>query len=166
MPRLLHRTAALAAIALIAVFFASTIVVELLADPETIARLKSLILVPGLLFLIPALAATGIAGNLLARGARGGVQPGPGHQDRAVLLRAKSRRMAMAAANGLLVLVPCAIVLDRLASQGAYDWVFALVQGIELAAGALNLSLLGLNFRDGLRLARGGASRAPLAGAG
>ncbi len=62
--------------------------------------------------------------------------------------------MAPAAANGLLVLVPCALILDRWASQGAMDGAFYPVQGVERLAGAVNLTLLGLNLRDGLRIGR------------
>ena len=101
---------------------------------------------PGLWLLIPSLAAAGISGNLLARG-----RSGP-------TILAKRRRMALAAGNGLLVLVPCALVLARWATAGAMDGTFYLVQGIELLAGAVNLTLLGLNLRDGLRLTR---SRVP-----
>jgi hypothetical protein len=61
--------------------------------------------------------------------------------------------MPFIAANGLLVLVPCAIVLSRWASAGSIDTSFYVVQAIELIAGATNLTLMGLNARDGLRMA-------------
>jgi hypothetical protein len=60
--------------------------------------------------------------------------------------------MPFIAANGLLVLLPCAILLDRRAGAGGFDAVFYAVQGIELLAGAANLALMTLNVRDGLRL--------------
>ena len=69
------------------------------------------------------------------------------------LVDAKKRRMPFIAANGLLVLVPCAIVLNRWAAAGSFDSAFYLVQCIELVAGAVNLGLMALNARDGLRLA-------------
>jgi hypothetical protein len=50
------------------------------------------------------------------------------------------------------VLVPCAIILDRWAAAGAFDASFYAVQAIELVAGAVNLTLMGLNVRDGLRM--------------
>jgi hypothetical protein len=71
--------------------------------------------------------------------------------------------MPFIAANGLLVLVPCAIVLNRWAAAGSFDTAFYAVQAIELLAGALNLALMGLNARDGLRLA--GRLRRPTAAA-
>jgi hypothetical protein len=140
MLKLVHRTAAVAALGLIGLFFSATIVTEGLAGPGQVAWFKQLIVTPGLWLLIPSLAAAGISGNLLARG-----RSGP-----AIL--AKRRRMALAAGNGLLVLVPCALVLARWATAGAMDGTFYLVQGIELLAGAVNLTLLGLNLRDGRRL--------------
>lgn len=60
--------------------------------------------------------------------------------------------MPIIAANGILVLVPCAIVLAHWANAGAFDARFYLVQAIELLAGATNLALMGLNIRDGLRM--------------
>jgi hypothetical protein len=50
--------------------------------------------------------------------------------------------------------VPCAIFLQQLASAGLFDQTFAVVQALELAAGAVNLTLLGLNIRDGFKLSR------------
>ncbi len=62
--------------------------------------------------------------------------------------------MPFIAANGLLVLVPCAIVLNRWAASGSFDTAFHALQAIELIAGAINLTLMGLNARDGLRMTR------------
>jgi hypothetical protein len=60
--------------------------------------------------------------------------------------------MPFIAVNGLLVLIPCAIFLNRWAAAGTLDSTFYLVQGLELLAGAANLTLMGLNIRDGLRM--------------
>ena len=60
--------------------------------------------------------------------------------------------MPFIATNGLLVLVPCAIVLNRWAAAGSFDTTFYVVQAIELMAGATNLTLMGLNARDGMRM--------------
>jgi hypothetical protein len=140
MPKHLHRFAALLAALTIAVFMLSTIAVELFGSPEAVARVKRLIVVPGLFVLVPAIAAAGASGFALARTRRGR------------LVDAKRRRMPFIAANGLLVLLPCAILLDRRAGAGGFDVVFYAVQGIELLAGAANLALMTLNVRDGLRL--------------
>lgn len=112
------------------------------------ARLKSLIVTPGLWILIPAIAASGGSGILMSRSRRGR------------LVDAKKKRMPFIAVNGLLVLVPCALFLNRWAAAGTFDTAFYVVQAIELLAGATNLTLMGLNVRDGLHMA--GRLRAPL----
>ena len=140
MSKLVHRVAAILALLCIATFFLSSIVVELLGSHAAVAQLKSLIVTPGLWILIPAMAAAGGSGMLVAKT----------HQGR--LVDAKKRRMPFIAANGLLVLMPCAIVLERWAAAGSFDATFYAVQTVEWVAGATNLVLMGLNVRDGLRM--------------
>ena len=91
--------------------------------------------------MVPLMTAAGGTGMFLARPRKGR------------LVDAKKKRMPFIAANGLLLLVPCAIVLNRWAAAGSFDTAFAVVQAIELVAGATNLALMGLNARDGLRMA-------------
>lgn len=148
----IHLAAGILALLCIATFFGSTLVVELFGAPPAVARVKSLIVNPGLWILVPALAATGASGFLLARRRAGR------------LVEAKRRRMPYIAANGLLVLLPCAIVLDRWAAAGSFGAAFYALQAVELAAGAINLTLMGLNARDGLVL--GGRLRRPARAAG
>ena len=140
MASLLHRLAAIIAFLCIATFFSATILVELFGSAEAIATLKSLIVWPGLLILVPSIAFTGSSGFALAKGRSG------------KLVRQKQKRMPFIGANGILVLIPCAVVLDHWASMGAFDTGFYVVQGVELIAGAINLILMGMNMRDGLRL--------------
>lgn len=116
-------------------------VVELFGSPQAVAQLKAFIVMPGLWILVPAVAAAGGSGMFLSKSRRGR------------LVEAKKKRMPFIAVNGLLVLVPCAIFLNRWAAAGTFDTLFYAVQGIELLAGAINLTLMGLNARDGLRLA-------------
>jgi len=137
----LHFAAAIVATLTIATFLVSTVLVESFGTHAAIAHAKSLIVMPGLLVLVPALAATGASGFQLARGRTG------------QWVSRKQRRMPFIAANGLLVLLPCALVLDRWASAGQFGASFQAVQAVELLAGATNLVLAGLNMRDGLRLA-------------
>lgn len=145
-----HRTAALLATACIASFWIATAGVELAGSADAVARVKHAIVMPGLLLLIPAIAATGASGFALAR-ARGGA-----------LVAAKKRRMPWIAANGLLVLVPCALLLDRWAAASLLDARFFAVQAVELVAGAVNLALMALNLRDGRRLVRQRADAHPV----
>lgn len=140
MPKTIHLVAGLLAALTIATFFLSSVAVELFGAHEAVATVKALIVMPGLFILVPAIAATGGSGFAIAKSRKGR------------LVDAKKRRMPFIAANGLLVLLPCAIVLDRWASAGAFDTTFYVVQGMELLAGAVNLTLMGMNIRDGIRL--------------
>ncbi|MBT9289330.1 hypothetical protein [Prosthecodimorpha staleyi] len=148
----LHPVAGAIAILMIATFWLSTTLSELFGAPATVVAVKSA--VPwGLLVLVPALALTAGTGFKRAGGRRIGLVP------------AKIGRMPWIAANGVLILVPSALYLAWKAQAGTFDASFYAVQALELAAGACNLVLLGLNMRDGLRMtATSGAglhSRAP-----
>ena len=140
MPNVAHLIAGLLAPLCIATFFLSTILTELFGSHTAVAQLKALIVTPGLWIMVPLMAAAGGSGMFLARSRKGR------------LVDAKKTRMRLIAANGLLVLVPCAIVLGRWAAAGSFDTAFYLVQAVELVAGATNLALMGLNARDGLRM--------------
>ena len=140
MKQAIHRVAALLATACIAVFLISSITVELVGSFAAIAQVKNLIVCPGLFILVPAIAITGATGFSLAKNRSGR------------LIETKKKRMPIIGANGLLILLPAAIYLDYLASNGTFGTTFYLVQGLELLAGTINLSLMSLNIRDGLRL--------------
>lgn len=139
---LFHKIAGGVALLTIATFWLSSVAVELWGDLQAIAFVKRAI-VFALPLLILAMIATGGSGARLSKGRQ------------SALVAAKQKRMAATAANGLFVLVPCAIILHLWASAGVFDRVFYTFQGIELLAGAANLSLLGLNMRDGLRMTAG-----------
>ena len=64
----------------------------------------------------------------------------------------EQKRMPIIAANGILVLIPSALYLSFKAQAGTFDAGFYAVQVLELGAGAVNIALLGLNMRDGLRM--------------
>lgn len=138
-----HLTVAILATLTIATFFTSTVIVELFGSHQDIAIVTGFIVAPGLFMLIPAIAATGISGFRLSRR-----KDGP-------LVDVKMKRMRIIAANGLLILVPTAIFLAKWASAGYFNTGFILVQAVELLAGAMNLMLMALNMRDGLRVSSG-----------
>lgn len=139
MKKTAHPVAGAIALATIATFWISTVLAELFGSQATIVATKSAI--PwGFLLLIPSLAVTGATGLSLSRGAKAG------------LIGKKLRRMPIIAANGLLVLIPSALFLASRAQAGQFDTGFYVVQALELAAGAANLTLLGLNMRDGLKM--------------
>ncbi|MDA9476759.1 hypothetical protein XI03_20060 [Bradyrhizobium sp. CCBAU 65884] len=126
------------AIATIGTFWLSTVLSELFASHATIAAVKSTI--PWGFWLIPALAATGGSGVILAKGRRAG------------LIGAKFKRMPFIAGNGILILVPSALFLASKVQAAEFDATFYAVQAIELVAGATNITLLALNIRDGPKM--------------
>lgn len=139
--RILHRVAGGVAFILIASFWLATVVVELMGSTGQITMVKTAI-AWGLILLVPCLAATGGSGFALAHGHI----VGP--------IAVKLRRMKLIAANGIVVLVPCAITLALFAQRGQIDGLFMGIQMLELFAGLINLVLIGLNIRDGVRMHR------------
>ena len=147
MIKIIHPVAGVLAILTIATFWLSTVLSELFASPAVVTAVKTTI--PwGFLLLIPALAVAGGSGFALAKGRRGG------------LIGAKIKRMPLIAGNGILVLIPSALLLAYKARAGEFDTTFYAVQAIELVAGAANITLLGLNIRDGLKM-KGRLRRGP-----
>lgn len=138
----IHILAATLALITISTFWLSTVIAELFLPHTAVIALKTS-LPWGFLVLIPAMAAAGITGNRLARGRKGG------------LIGTKQKRMLLIAGNGLLVLVPSALFLAWRAGQDNFGTAFYTMQALELAAGAANITLLGLNMRDGRRLTEG-----------
>ncbi|RAI44053.1 hypothetical protein CH341_11245 [Rhodoplanes roseus] len=140
MPPLVHGLAGTAAFVTILVFWTTTAWSELFADLATVTAVKQTI-AWGLLLLVPMIAVTGLSGVRLAGGAKTPV------------IAAKMRRMPVIAANGVLVLVPCAVTLAVLSGRGDFGPTFQAVQALELLAGPVNLALIARNIRDGLALA-------------
>ncbi|HXV97342.1 MAG TPA: hypothetical protein VEC93_02895 [Anaerolineae bacterium] len=135
----LHALMGFLGTAMMLVFFLSSIIVELAGNEAAVAMVKQMI-VYGLFILVPAMAATGFSGRAIS-----GMRQGR-------LIKTKLQRMKFIALNGLLVLLPCALILNSWAAAGRFDTTFYLLQGVELTAGAINIGLMGLNIRDGLRL--------------
>lgn len=140
MTQRIHFFTGLLATLTIAAFFSASLLSEQLGSTEAIGEVKAWIVMPGLFILIPAIAGTGISGFILSTSRSGR------------LIATKKKRMPLIAANGILILVPCAIFLDRWAAGGSFDTTFYVVQGLEFLAGGTNLALVGLNIRDGLRM--------------
>ena len=134
-----HAIAGTIALSCILGFWMSTLISEVFLSTSSVLAVKRGILM-AMCVLIPAMTATGASGFALARGRTGR------------LLSKKQRRMKFIAGNGLLVLLPCAITLFWMADAGRFVGWFYTIQVVELVAGAVNIVLLGLNMRDGLRL--------------
>lgn len=135
----LHASAGVVGFLTIATFWTSTVVSEAFGTHSEIAMVKTGILW-GMIVLIPAMALAGGSGMSLGRG-----------RSEANVIK-KKKRMPLIAGNGLLILLPSAIFLATKANAGTFDTAFFAVQGVELIAGAFNLTMMGLNIRDGLRL--------------
>ncbi len=140
MPKKIHLIAGLLATLTIATFFLTTLGVELFGTHEMVATVKALIVLPGLFILVPAIAITGGSGVFLAKTRQGR------------LVEAKKKRMPFIAVNGLLIMIPCAIFLNRWAASGIFDTTFYVVQTLELLVGAVNFTLMGMNIRDGMKM--------------
>lgn len=134
-----HAIAGAIGFLMILAFWSSTVISEVFGSYESVAMVKGAIL-KGMFILIPAMAVVGASGASL----------GKGRSEK--LVSAKMKRMPFIAANGLLILVPMAFLLESRAAAGNFDTLFYLLQGIELIAGATNLTLMGLNMRDGIHL--------------
>lgn len=141
MKPLYHAVAGTTAMLIIAAFWSSTLISEVFLDDAAVASVKHAIIY-GLFLLVPCMAATGGSGFVLARTHKG------------ALLDRKKKRMAIIGANGLLVMIPAAIYLDSKAAGGEFDAAFYAVQIIELSVGVIQLTLMGMNFRDGLKLSQ------------
>ena len=137
----IHAAAGAIALVTVSAFWLSTVTVELLGDAAAITTVKNYVLA-GMAVLIPAMILAGVSGFSLGKGWKSPV------------VARKKWRMRIIAANGLLVLVPSALLLSSLAAAGRFDSLFTIVQTIELVAGATNIALLSLNMRDGLSLRR------------
>ena len=139
MLKTMHPIAGALALVTISSFWLSTVLTEVFAGASLVTLVKTTI--PwGFLLLVPILALAGLSGFRLA-----GKMRGP-------LVAAKRRRMPIIAANGIVVLIPCALFLASKAEAGAFDASFYAVQAIELVFGAVNIALMAMNMRDGLRM--------------
>ena len=136
-----HAIAGVIGFVTILTFWTSTVFSELLGSYETITTVKTMIL-KGMFILIPAMVVVGASGmNFCLKG-----------NDAPAI--AKKKRMPFIAANGLVILLPAAFYLQFKAIVGDFDAMFYTVQLLELVAGAINLTLMGLNIRDGRSMVR------------
>ena len=126
------------------IFLLSTTLVETLGSKQDIASVKDMIVSPGLFILVPLLALTGGLGKAMAGSAS--------HPALAI----KMKRMKIIAALGIVILMPSALVLSKLAASGTFGPMFTFIQTIEILAGVTNLSLIILNAKEGATLSKPG----------
>ncbi len=141
MIRVLHPIAGAIGLLCIAASWTSTVAVEVLGGPASILAVKTVVLW-GFLVLVPAMAAVGATGFRMA-----------GRSAEPHVAR-KRRRVPLIALNGLFTLLPGAVFLQARAAAGDFGGTFALVHGIRLLTGAMNLALMSLGKRDAFALAR------------
>ncbi|MBE7411536.1 MAG: hypothetical protein L6Q54_08765 [Leptospiraceae bacterium] len=127
------------ALCVISIFWITTFVSELFLDHGAVVIVKQLIASYGIALLVVVMGGLGISGNLLGK-------------RKGNLIEKKKKRMVIIAMNGFLIMIPSALFLNYKATNGEFDNWFYLVQIIELILGIIQLSLLGLSFRDGLKL--------------
>ncbi|MBM5573193.1 hypothetical protein [Deefgea sp. CFH1-16] len=137
----IHAIAASIAMLCIAIFWTSSLVAEVFLDNAAVVVVKHAIAMYGLAVLVSVMAITGASGFAL------------GKQRKGRLVDQKKMRMRYIALTGLLVMIPSALYLYSKSAVGQFDTLFYVVQVIELCAGLVQLSLMSLNFRDGLKLA-------------
>ena len=137
----IHAAAGGLAMVCIATFWSSTLWSELFASQSDIVFVKTAVLW-GMLVLIPSMMTVGGSGFSL------------GAKWKSPLVARKKLRMKFIGANGMLILLPSAFFLASRAQAGQFDSWFYIVQVVELIAGAINFTLLSLNMRDGLAIAR------------
>jgi hypothetical protein len=136
----LHAAAGTMAMLLIAIFWFSTLVSELLLDTTAVAAVKHYVAMYGLVCLVTLMATAGGTGFVLGKNRKGR------------LLEEKKSRMPLIGASVVLIMIPAAIFLNGKAEAGSFDTWFYAVQAVELVVGAAQLILMGKNFRAGLRL--------------
>ena len=135
----LHGAAGAAALLTISTFWVSALTAELALSSAGVVAVRTAILY-ALPILVIAMIIAGASGAHLAG------------RSKASVIRAKRRRMALVAGNGMLVLVPSVIFLWWRAQAGLFDATFGIVQIVELAAGAVNIVLLALNMKAGMAM--------------
>lgn len=137
--RRLHLGSSLLTLAASLVFFSGA-VVALFGTQAELVQVRQRIAWQGLPLIGLLLASSVATGWALARGRSEG------------LLGRKKTRMPMILVNGLLVLAPAALLLDRWAVAGRFDALFYTVQAVELMAAVFNLTMMGLSTKDGMRV--------------
>jgi hypothetical protein len=134
----IHLTAAITATLTILSFILSSALAEISREETIIKNVKKIIFftVPLLLVIMPTL---GISGNKLTG------------KSRNPIVLAKKKRMKLIFINGMMLIGLAAFLYYRSLHQGI-DNVFLIFQIAEFAFGIINLFLISMNIKDGLRL--------------
>jgi len=134
----IHTGASALALLTVITFFTSTVIIEISGSVEQMASLKEQIFFALPLMLV-AMPLVGISGKKLAG------------KSRAPLVQRKLRRMKFMAINGFILII-LASLLYFLSRDFRLDARFYLLEVLELLLGGVNISLMMLSVRDGMRL--------------
>jgi hypothetical protein len=137
--RTIHLSGAVVAQLAVGSFLVATVAAELTGDGALIAAVKGAI-ARAVFVLAPVMIVTGVSGRRLAG------------KSRAQIVVRKMRRMRLVGINAVVVLIPSALALARMAADRNFGTWFLALQSVELLAGCMNFTLLALNVRDGLAL--------------
>jgi hypothetical protein len=139
MKTVFHAMFASLLLAIIFLFFTASLVTQYWYAKDYIPAVKSLIL-QGMFWLIPMLVITGLLGLSLAQ------------YRQASLIESKKKRMLWILLICIAVLLPAAYTLNSMAQEGEFNLWYSAIQFIEYIFDLIVLTLLVLNFRDGVRL--------------
>lgn len=126
-------------LAMISIFFVASLVTQYWYAGDEVASVKLLVL-QGFFWLIPILVVTGLLGLSLAKHRQG------------IVIESKKKRMLWILLICIAILFPAAYTLSAMAQKGEFDLLYFLIQAFEYVFDFITLTLLGLNFRDGVQL--------------
>lgn len=134
----IHIAASIIAVITIGSFFSFSLIAEIMGSDLFIKQVKTGILY-GLPILIIAMPMLALSGKKLARNSKN------------LILAKKTKRMKLIAINGI-ILISLAVYLYYHATYRSIDIRFLIVQIAELSIGFINLLLITMNIRAGIKL--------------
>ena len=138
-----HRASAIISTVCLEIFFLSTLYVVTQGSLESIALVKSLIVFPGFLVLIPAIAVAGATGYSFSTRKSGGI------------VGQKRKRMPWIGIVVVLIILPAAVALNQWASDSRFGVEYYLLQTLELVAQGIIIYLMIMNIRAGRKIRAG-----------
>lgn len=133
----LHKAAGIIALITLSTFFISTIIIELLGDPESIKLLKLLIMIFALGVMVPSSILIGVTGKKIAKGYNSN------------LLKKKLNLFKYIQRIGPFILAPTGIALFLLSRADNFNLLFYAVQITELIAQFCSILLIITGIKTG-----------------
>ncbi|WP_240008012.1 hypothetical protein [Pseudaquidulcibacter saccharophilus] len=139
-----HKTAAIVAFLCLVSFWTLSLITEINADKAFFGFVRTYIFYT-MFVMIAAIIITAVTGFKIAKKMRGPI------------IENKKKRMPFIGLNGAIVLLPLAIILFMYSNETILKGQEGMVDTlrlIELIFGAINIILISLNIKDGLKLKR------------